>query len=129
MLLEEVLRGIDYRVQAGLPDINIIAINDDSRKVTPGSVFFAVTGYAKDGRDFVSEAVSKGAAVIVSGSGLRVPEGVVKVSVSDVRKSLASAAKNFYRDPSGKLKVIGITGTNGKTTITYLIEAIAKNAG
>ena len=129
MLLEEVLRGTDYRVESGSPDINITAINDDSRKITLGSVFFAVTGYAKDGRDFVGEAVSKGAAAVVSGSGLRVPEGVVKVSVSDVKKSMASAAKNFYGDPSGRLKMIGITGTNGKTTITYLIEAIAKSAG
>ena len=135
MFLAEVLKGIDYNMQAGPPgqdqglDIDIASVSDDSRTVAPKGVFVALEGYAKDGRNFVDEAVSNGAAVIVSDPGLRVPEGVIKVSVTDVRSALASIAKNFYGDPSAKLKVIGITGTNGKTTITYLIEAIAKKSG
>jgi UDP-N-acetylmuramoyl-L-alanyl-D-glutamate--2,6-diaminopimelate ligase len=133
MLLKDALKGIDYIVQTGPkgqdPDVNITALSDDSRTVTPGSIFVALIGHAKDGRDFVNEAVSKGALVIVSDPGLRVPEGVIKVSVTDVRAALASIAANFYGDPSSKLNVIGITGTNGKTTITYMIESIAKSAG
>jgi len=131
MLLKDLLKGIDCSIQAGSykPDMNITALSDDSRTVVPGSIFIALTGHAKDGRDFVNEAVSKGAAVIVSDPGLRVPEGVLKVSISDVRAALAPIVKNFYGDPSAKLKVIGITGTNGKTTVTYLIEGIVKSAG
>ncbi|MCX5680577.1 MAG: UDP-N-acetylmuramoyl-L-alanyl-D-glutamate--2,6-diaminopimelate ligase [Candidatus Omnitrophica bacterium] len=129
MLFEEALKGIDYSIQTGSPDIDITALSDDSRTVTRGSIFVALEGYAKDGRNFVNEAVSNGAVAIISDPGLRVPEGVIKVSVSDVRTALAKIAKNFYGDPSAKLKVIGITGTNGKTTTTYLIEAIAKSAG
>lgn len=131
MLLERVLKGINYSMQASpqKPKTDITAVIDDSRKVVPGSIFAALTGYSKDGRNFVDEAVSKGAAAIVSDSDLRVPDDVIKVSVSDVRSALAAMAKNFYEDPSSKLKVIGITGTNGKTTITYLIEAMAKSAG
>ncbi len=131
MLLKKVLEDVGYSVQAHSQDenIDITAISDDSRTVTSGSIFVALTGHAKDGRNFVDEAVSNGAAAIVSDPGLRVPEGVIKISVSDVRGALASIAKNFYGDPSSKLKMIGITGTNGKTTVTYLIEAIAKRAG
>ena len=131
MLLKRALKGIDYSIQAGPQgaDIDITAVSDDSRQVTPGSIFVALMGHAKDGRSFIDEAVSGGARAIVSDPGLRVPEGVIKVSVSDTRGALAAIAKNFYEDPSAKLKVIGITGTNGKTTITYLIEAIAEKAG
>lgn len=135
MLLKDVLKGIKYSIEAGPkaqgPDIDITAVSDDSRTVTPGSIFVALEGHAKDGRSFIDEAVSKGAAVIVSDPGLCVPGAgsVRKVSVSDVRSALASIAKNFYGNPSAKLKVIGITGTNGKTTITYVIEGIAKAAG
>lgn len=129
MLLKDVLKAVDFNIKAGPPDMDIIAVTDDSRTAVPGSIFVAIEGHKKDGRDFVGEAVSNGATVIVSGPGLIAPEGVVKVSVSDVRAALAAMAKNFYGDPSAKLKVIGVTGTNGKTTITYLVEAIAKSAG
>ena len=131
MLLKNILKGIEHSIQTGSQksDIDITAISDDSREVTPGCIFVALMGHQKDGRNFVEEAVSKGASVIVSDPGLHVPEGIIKVSVTDVRAALAEIAKNFYGDPSAKLKVIGITGTNGKTTVTYLIEAIVKEAG
>ena len=135
MFLRDVLKGVEYNIGAGPkaqePDIDITAVSDDSRTVTPGSIFVALEGHSKDGRSFIDEALSKGAAAIVSDPGLCVPGagGVRKVSVSDVRGALASIAKNFYGNPSSKLKVIGITGTNGKTTVTYLIESISKAAG
>ena len=106
MFLAEVLKGIDYNMQAGPPgqdqglDIDIASVSDDSRTVAPKGVFVALEGYAKDGRNFVDEAVSKGASVIVSDSSLRAPEGIIKISVSDARVALASIAKNFYGDPS-----------------------------
>lgn len=129
MLLKVALEGIDCSMQAGSSGIDITAVSDDSREVIPGSIFIALEGCAKDGRDFIGQAVSRGAAVVVSSPDTRVPEGIMKVSVPDTRKALAQIAKNFYGEPSGKLKVIGITGTNGKTTITYLIEGMVKMAG
>ena len=129
MKLEKILNGIDHGVRSGPADIDITAVSDDSRLVTPGSLFVALMGHSNDGRNFIDEAVSRGAAAIVSDPWLPAPEGVIKISVSDIRGALASIAKNFYGDPSAKLKVIGITGTNGKTTVTYLIESIVKSAG
>lgn len=129
MLLKDMLKGVDYSLSGGSVDTDIMGVTDDSRTVYSGSLFVAVSGYFKDGRRFVSDAVSRGAAAIISDRGLQIPDGVIKIFVTDVRAALSSIAVNFYDDPSNKLKLIGITGTNGKTTVTYLVEAIAKRSG
>jgi len=130
MLLKDMLKGIGYKVSSALDkDVEVSAVCDDSRKASPGSLFVAVSGHHRDGRDFVREAVSKGAVAIVSDRDFSVPEGIIKVSVPDARAALTAIAGNFYGNPSAELKTIGITGTNGKTTVTYLIEAIAEASG
>ena len=129
MLLKDLLKGIEYEISGGTADIDIKSVTDDSRQVRPGGLFIAVAGHSQDGRKFADSAVSNGAIVVVSDQKIRVPGGVLGVYVKDIREALSAIAVNFYDAPSRKLGVIGITGTNGKTTITYLIESIAKSAG
>jgi len=101
----------------------------DSRKVKPGDAFVAIPGFKADGADFVPEAIEKGAKVIVAEREVRVPAGVDFQRVPSARRALAHLANKFYDHPSRKLRLIGITGTNGKTTAAYLIESILKSAG
>jgi UDP-N-acetylmuramoyl-L-alanyl-D-glutamate--2,6-diaminopimelate ligase len=98
-----------------------------SRDATPGSLFFCVRGFTADGHEFAPDAVNRGAAAIVCERplGLGVPELVV----DDARAAMPSLARRFFRDPSRDVDVIGITGTNGKTTIAYLVRQILESAG
>jgi len=112
-------------------DLKFSGIADDSRHVRKGDIFFAIRGARFNGRKFINEAVTKGAVAIVTDK--NTPLGCKKVvrviRVADPRKALAQAASDFYGNPSGKVKVIGVTGTNGKTTITYLLEEVFRAAG
>lgn len=112
--------------------VKIKGLACDSRQVKKGFAFVAIKGNMRDGSLFIREAVKKGASVVIAedGPGRRGLCGQARfVTVEDARKFLAEAAAEFYGYPSDRLKVIGITGTNGKTTISYLIEAIAKKSG
>lgn len=109
-----------------IKDIDITGIAYDSRKVLPGYVFVCIKGYETDGHKFALSATEKGAAVIVAEDKLDVDVPVIYVS--DTRKMLAVIASAFYENPSDKLSLVGITGTNGKTTITYLIKSILETA-
>jgi len=106
-------------------DIGSLAV--DSRKVEPGCLFFCVPGHAADGHDFAGQAITKGAAALVTEREL--PIAATQMIVPDVRQALALIADYFYGRPSHKLRPIGVTGTNGKTTTTYLIERIWADAG
>ncbi|TVY00579.1 UDP-N-acetylmuramoyl-L-alanyl-D-glutamate--2,6-diaminopimelate ligase [Cohnella terricola] len=99
----------------------------DSRKVEPGCLFFCVPGHAADGHDYAEQAISKGAAALVTEREL--PITATQIIVPDVRQALALIADYYYGRPSHKLRPIGVTGTNGKTTTTYLIERIWADAG
>ena len=112
-------------------DREVLHIAHDSRKVTPGSLFVAVRGFHSDGHEFVLQAAKQGAiAVIVEQENKDAAAiGAVQIIVKDSRRALALLADAFYGHPSQKLKLIGVTGTNGKTTTTYLVKAIIEAAG
>ena len=100
-------------------DINITGIAYDSRNVLPGNVFVCIKGFESDGHKFAQKAVENGAAVVVAEDELDVDVPVWYVE--DTRKELARLSCKYYDEPSRKFKLIGVTGTNGKTTITYLV--------
>jgi len=110
-------------------DIGISGIAYDSRKVKKGYLFVAIAGEKYDGHDFINEAIKKGAAAIVYDKGVRERgrEGPLYLKVKDSRSSLACIAHNFYGAPSERLTLIGITGTNGKTTSTYILKSILES--
>jgi UDP-N-acetylmuramoyl-L-alanyl-D-glutamate--2,6-diaminopimelate ligase len=111
--------------------LEIKGITCNSKAVKRGFVFVAIKGNRHDGSCFIKEAIANGASVVVAEekiSGIKIPDALKLLMVNDCRKFLAEASAEFYDYPSGKIKVVGITGTNGKTTISYLIEALAKEA-
>jgi UDP-N-acetylmuramoyl-L-alanyl-D-glutamate--2,6-diaminopimelate ligase len=111
----------------GVPEVEISGLAYDNRSVTPGTLFFCVPGFKVDGHDFAPDAVARGAAALVCTRPLGL--GVPEVLVGDVRAAMAEVAARFYGDPTSKLQVVGITGTNGKTTTAFLVRSILEAAG
>lgn len=101
----------------------------DSRKVKPGDLFVAIPGFKVDGTKYIPQAIKNGARIIVSEKDVDVPDGVSLQKVPCARRALAHLSAKFYDHPSQKLKLIAITGTNGKTTTAYIIESILRTAG
>ena len=131
MRLDKIIRNSGAAIVTGSGSIDVGNICSDSRKVTGGSMFVAVKGFASDGHDYIPMALGKGARVIVyedqerfDSLGLHPEqtEGAVFVKTSSARHSLAIMAANFYDNPSEKLTLVGITGTNGKTTTVTLLH-------
>ena len=129
MELATLLRGIDVLDFSGSLNGEVAAVCCDSRRCSPGSLFVAVPGFKSDGHDFIEAAVTRGAKYVVLEREVSVPLGITVVRVSDSRRSLGILGRNFFGDPSSHLQMIGVTGTNGKTTITFLLESIIKAAG
>jgi UDP-N-acetylmuramoyl-L-alanyl-D-glutamate--2,6-diaminopimelate ligase len=111
----------------GAPEVEISGLAYSSQSVTPGALFFCVPGFRSDGHDFAPDAVERGAAALVSER--RLDLGVPEVVVDDVRAAMGPAAARFYGDPTAELEVVGITGTNGKTTTAYLVRHLLEAAG
>ncbi len=109
------------------PEVEISALAYSSNSVTPGALFFCVPGFTSDGHDFAPEAVKRGAVALVSER--RLDLGVPEVVVDDVRAAMGPAAARFYGDPTAGLDVVGITGTNGKTTTAFLVRHLLEAAG
>src|SRR3954470_3326632 len=109
------------------PPVEVTALAYDNRLVEAGTLFFCVPGFTRDGHDFAPEAVARGAAALVVQRPLGL--GVPEVLVEDVRAAMALAAARFHGDPTARLKVVGITGTNGKTTTAFLVRALLEGAG
>src|SRR5215218_10695380 len=109
------------------PDVVVTGLTFDNRLVGPGTLFFCVPGFTRDGHDFAPDAVARGAAALVvcRPLGLGVPEVVVE----DMRAAMAHAAARFHGDPTAELRVVGITGTSGKTTSAWLTRAMLEAAG
>ena len=134
--LKNLIAGIEIAESLGNRDLEIENIAFDSRKVRQDGLFVAIPGGKHDGRVFIKEALDKGAIAIIaeasieSLSSLHIDhESITVLCVADSRKSLSIVSANFYGDPSAHLNLTGITGTNGKTTLTYVLEALAKADG
>jgi UDP-N-acetylmuramoyl-L-alanyl-D-glutamate--2,6-diaminopimelate ligase len=123
MTLREVLGA----AAAGAPPVEVTALAYDDRTVTPGTLFFCVPGFTRDGHDFAPEAVARGAVALVVQRPLGL--GVPEVLVPDVRCAMAPAAAALYGDPTAQLQAVGVTGTNGKTTTAFLVRSLLEAAG
>jgi UDP-N-acetylmuramoyl-L-alanyl-D-glutamate--2,6-diaminopimelate ligase len=127
--LKDITKLLDTKQICGESLKNINGITVDSRQVKENFIFVGIKGVREDGKQYVPEAISRGATVVVLEEKINIPPTVTLVVVPDSRKALAILSSGFYGDPSRKLGVIGVTGTNGKTTITYLVESIFKEGG
>ncbi|MGH2669844.1 MAG: Mur ligase family protein, partial [bacterium] len=132
MRLRALIEGTDYRLLRGSLDVEIQEVRYDSRKVGPGALFACITGFALDGHQFLGAAWASGAAAaLVERDDL--PEAALQggtvVKVGNARAALALVAARFSSYPSRRLVLVGVTGTNGKTTTTYLVESILRRAG
>ena len=122
MKLAELLSGIEIKEGCYDPTLEVTGVSYDSRQTKPGEAFVAVPGFASDGYRFIPKALEKGAGVIICE---REPEQKTQyVQVPDCRRALAQLGANWYGHPADKMTMIGVTGTNGKTTITYLLKTV-----
>ncbi len=130
MRLDQLLReaGIGYRSEA-TPELQISDICDDSRRARSGSLFVARRGSKSDGSTFVADAVARGAVAVVSQDPIQADIGVPRIVVSDIASATAKLAHAFHGWPARSLKVVGITGTNGKTTTAYLLRHLLNTSG
>jgi len=135
MNLKEILHGISYECIQGNCDVAIETINYDSRIKTTNGLFICIEGYTVDGHNYIASAIENGAVAIVVQKQVDVviPSHIRMVKVKDTRESMAFIGANFYHHPSQKIDLIGVTGTNGKTTTTHLIawilESVSKKIG
>ncbi len=129
MKLEDLLKNVNVLNIIGKKDIEIEGIEINSKKVFKNCLFAAITGFKQDGRDFAAEAAQMGAAAILTEKVLEFGRQMTQVLVKNCRRELAVVCRNYYGNPSGLLKLCGITGTNGKTTTVFLTDSIFKAAG
>lgn len=129
MQIAKLLENLEYELVAGSLNTEITTLVYDSRKVEKGSVFVCISGTVRDAHDFIPDVVEKGAAAVIVEKDVTVPDGVTVVKVADSRLALACMSAAYFDYPSKKLKTIGITGTKGKTTTTYMVKSILESAG
>ena len=129
MKLTKLLERLEYKVVRGSDQIEVTELINDSRKVSKGSVFVCISGAVSDGHSYVAEVAEKGAAAVVVEKDVEAPEGLTVIRVEDTRYALALMSASYFDYPAEKLKVIGITGTKGKTTTTYMVKSILEEVG
>ena len=130
MLLNDLLKTADVLESAGDCSANVSSLEFDSRRVTPGALFFATRGTQADGHAFIEAAVGAGAvAVVCETMPARLAEGVAYLRVADSSVALGRMASAFYGDPSRSLRLVGVTGTNGKTTTATLLYRLFRSLG
>ena len=131
MKLFELIDGLDYEIVCGTTDAVIKDIKNDSRKVGEGDLFFCISGAVSDGHKYAEDVIDKGAKALIVEKDLdiKIPDDVTIVKVDNSRYAMGMISSKFYGEPSKKLTVIGITGTKGKTTTTYMIREMLESAG
>lgn len=134
MKLIQLLEKLEYTIaqvpaDIKIEDVEITELVNDSRKVVDHSIFVCISGAVVDGHDFIEDVVNKGAIAVIVEKDVAVPEGVIAIKVEDTRYALALASAAYFHYPAEKLKVIGITGTKGKTTTTYMVKEILEGVG
>ncbi len=131
MQLTELLEGLDYQLIRGSINREITEVINDSRKAAPGAVFFCICGNVRDGHDFAPQVVADGASVLITEHEVELPEDteVTVIQVKDSRYAMALMSAAYYGHPSKELTVIGITGTKGKTTTSYMIRSMLEKSG
>lgn len=127
MRLTDILKDTNYKILKGNLDIEIKGIFYDSRKCKDFSMFIAIKGFKTDGVNYITDAIKNGAKVIVVDREIMIPEEVTVVKVVDCRSAMAKMAANYYSEPTKQLFLIGVTGTNGKTSVTYMIKSILES--
>lgn len=127
--LDKLLERLEYEIVQGSDEIEITTLINDSRKVEEGSVFVCISGAVSDGHKYIPDVAAKGAAAVVVEREVEAPENVTVIRVADTRYALALMSAAYFDYPAEKMKVIGITGTKGKTTTTYMIKSILDSVG
>ena len=125
---KDLLTGLPHQHLQGTLEFFCDAITYDSRTATPGSVFVALKGARTDGHDHVQDATQRGVSMVIVEQNVAVPNEIAVVQVSDSRQALAMLAATFYGQPARSLKLIGITGTNGKTSVAFLLRHLLRSA-
>src|SRR3954454_17615762 len=129
MQLKQLIEHFSAASVEGPLNREVAGIAYDSRRVTPGMVFVAIPGRHSDGHEFIQTAIERGATAVICERNGFGSNRATKIKGTDVREALARAAMCYYQHPSAKLKIIGVTGTNGKTTVAFMIKAILEAAG
>lgn len=129
MKIEDLLKGVSHTKLSGNEDIEISNLQYDSRKIKSGDIFFAISGFNVDGHNFISKAIENGAKAVVVEKDIPMINGITYIRVENGRRALSVAASNFYNKPSEKMKIIGVTGTNGKTTSAFMLKGILEAKG
>ncbi|MBI3317989.1 MAG: UDP-N-acetylmuramoyl-L-alanyl-D-glutamate--2,6-diaminopimelate ligase [Candidatus Omnitrophica bacterium] len=125
----ELLSESGIPVRGKIPELEITRVTDDSRQVVPGALFVAVKGAAEDGHRFLPQAIARGARAVLLEEDLPVPEGVFKWRIPSTRPALARLASSFYGFPSRRLRMVAVTGTNGKTTVAWILRHLLEKQG
>ncbi|MBI3879378.1 MAG: UDP-N-acetylmuramoyl-L-alanyl-D-glutamate--2,6-diaminopimelate ligase [Verrucomicrobia bacterium] len=129
MQLKHLLTNVAVERTEGSLEREIAGVTYNSRLVTPGMVFVAIPGQITDGHDYIANAIDRGAAAIICERNGFVAQRAAKIKVKDSREALAIAAAAYYGQPATKLRMIGITGTKGKTTVSFMVKQILETAG
>ncbi len=128
-VVRDIIYGISLKQVIGSAEVSVRSLTLDSRNAGEGSLFFAVSGTRFDGHDFIPQVIKQGCTVIIAEKEVAVPEGVTLIITPNSHKAAGIVAGNFYGEPSRQLKLVGITGTNGKTTTTTLLYNLFSRLG